>query len=150
MEATNTPPALTDKIIASRVPEEIAGLVLALGTAATVDDDEVAYLLPSREVINAILAAEGKAQPSSTASLDQAQAWIDEQAVWQNRAMKVEEELQKQFPFTRERAAKGEIPRWVTEDWAPKLIYKWSDGLRNAVLDAEDYIKNKTTGENNG
>lgn len=149
MEASENPPILTDETIAKQVPEEVIALILNLGTAGLYDldeDDDIAALMPSVEVVQAVLAANGQKEPSPVESLDQAQAWIDEQAIWQNRAMKAEATLQEKFPFQKEQALKGEIPEWMAETWASKLLYKWGDGLRDAVNDAEKFITNKTGG----
>jgi hypothetical protein len=153
MEASDTPTPVTDKTIAAQVPEEIIALILNLGTAGLYDldeDDEIAALMPSVEVVQAVLAANGQKEPSPLASLDQAQAWLEEQKQWQDRAMKAEATLQEKFPFQKEQALKGEIPAWMAERWASKLIYKWSDGLKDAVENAESYITNKTGGASNG
>lgn len=149
MEASENPPTLTDETIAKQVPEEVIALILNLGTAGLADideDDDIADLMPSAEVVQAVLAANGQGQPTPLAKLDQAQAWIDEQAILQNRAMKAESTLQEKFPFQKEQALKGEIPLWMTERWASKLLYKWGDGLREAVESAEKFILNKTGG----
>lgn len=147
MEASDNTPTLTDETITKQVPEEVIALILNLGTAALddiKDDDDIADLMPSAEVVQAVLAANGKGQPSPLANLDQAQAWIDEQAIWQNRAMKAEAELQKNFPFQKEQALKGEIPLWMSQRWASKLLYKWGNGLSGAVEEAEAFITDRT------
>ena len=38
-------------------------------------------------------------------------------------------------------AIKGEIPMWMNAKWAPMLLFQWSDGLRDAVLQAEEYVE---------
>jgi hypothetical protein len=71
--------------------------------------------------------------------LDQAESWISEQYEWQTRAIKVQAKLQEIAPFTAEQAKAGELPLWMSKSWATKLLYDWSEGLRSAVLEAEEY-----------
>jgi hypothetical protein len=135
----------TDKSVASQLPEEIIAFVLAVGSDRKINtnDPEIRELLPSAEVIRAVLADAGLAPASQTSDLDQAQAWVEEQRSWQDRAVKVQKELQEKFPFTKEAAMKGEIPSWATEPWATRLLYQWSAGLQESVLEAETFLLNK-------
>ena len=139
------PPALTDATIAAQVPEEIIALILAIGTDSNfdADQDEIAILLPAPEVVAAVLAANGHLSESEVQDLDQAQAWLTEQKQWQDRAMKVEAELQRRFPFKREQAMNKQIPDWMVQPWAVKLLYKWSSGLYEAVQSGEAYLISK-------
>jgi len=73
--------------------------------------------------------------------LDQAKAWLDEQSSWQDRSYAVQRKLAEKYPFAEEQALKGEIPMWMNAKWAPKLLFAWSDGLRDAVLEAEEYVE---------
>lgn len=148
---TTDSPALTDETIAAKLPDDIIALVISVGTDPSLGttDPELARVLPSPEVSAAVLAANGHREKSSIQDLDQAQAWLDDQALWQTRATKVEAELQRRFPYLKEQALKGEVPEWMTEPWAVRLIYKWADGLADAVERAEEFIKQKTDGVNN-
>lgn len=136
---------LTDKTIAEKLPEEIIAFIIAVGTDRTIDikDSEVAELMPPSEVVRAVLANAGLVKPSQSADLDQAEAWMVEQKEWQDRAVKVQAQLQEKFPFTKESAMKGEIPSWATEPWSTRLLYQWANGLQDAVLEAETYLLNK-------
>lgn len=141
-----------DAKVVARLPEEIIALVLSIGTDPDYDtnDPEIAAVLPSPEVIAAVLAANGHRPASPVQDIDQALAWMDEQALWQTRATKVEAELQRRFPFQKDQALKGEIPAWMTEPWAVRLIYKWSDDLADAVESAEQFLKKQSDGVSNG
>jgi hypothetical protein len=136
---------LTDKIIATQIPEEIIALIVAVGSDKTIDknNQEVKELLPHPAVVRAVMAEAGLAAASPAQDLDQADAWIREQRDWQTRAMLVQAQLQEQFPFTKEQATKGNLPVWAVEPWATKLLYQWADGLQEAVLQAETFLLNK-------
>ena len=136
---------LTDSTIAQQLPEEIIAFILTVARDKTIDrrDPEIAELMPSEEIVQAVLADAGLASASTSASLDQADAWIKDQRQWQDRAVLVQAQLQEQFPFTKESAMKGDIPKWALEPWSTKLLYQWSQGLQEAVLEAETYILNK-------
>jgi len=136
---------LTDKIIASQIPEEITALVLAINGDLSINktDPDIKQLLPSIEVCQAIVADAGLEKASSSQALDQADAWLKEQRTWQDRAMKAQAMLQEKFPFSKQSALKGELPDWALEPWATKLLYQWADGLQNSVLEAETYLLNK-------
>lgn len=140
-----------DAKVVARLPEEIVALVLSIGTDPDYDttDPEIAAVLPSPEVIAAVLAANGHRAASPVQDIDQALAWMDEQALWQTRATKVEAELQRRFPFQKDQALKGEIPAWMAEPWAVRLIYKWSDDLADAVESAEQFLSSQPDGARN-
>ena len=136
---------LTDKIIASQIPEEIVALIIAVGSDITINKEnpEIAELLPHPAVSRAVMADAGLLPASESHQLDQADSWIKEQAGWQDRAMKVQSQLQEKFPFSKDAALKGELPEWAIEPWATRLLYQWADGLQEAVLEAETFLLNK-------
>lgn len=137
---------IDDSTVASRLPQEIVALVVSLvgpkddSVFTDVGEKELVAMMPSKEVVNAILASQGLRQASPIQDLDQAMAWINEQTRIQNRAMEVEQQLQELEPYGKNEALKSEIPGWMTESWATKLLYKWSDGLSDAIADAEVYL----------
>jgi hypothetical protein len=152
MEASENKQPLTDQTISARVPEEIIALIIAIGTDPDLseDDPEIAALLPAPEVVAAVLAANGHLSESPVQDLDQAEAWLREQAGWQDRAMKAEAELQRRFPFGKEQALNRQVPSWMGEPWASKLLYQWAESLKDAVLGAEAFLEDNNTGATNG
>lgn len=136
---------LTDNSIVARLPEEIIALVLAVTSDITInrENQEVNELLPHPAVVRAVMADAGLVPASPPQDLDQADAWMQEQLTWQDRAMLVQAQLQEQFPFTKDEAIKGELPEWATEPWATRLLYQWANGLQEAVLEAETFLLNK-------
>lgn len=133
--------ATTQSIIKS-MPEDVVELIARVLGDGDVDsnDKEVKMLLPASPVVDVILGYIGVGSPPKQSDLDQAQAWIEEQYSWQDRAEAVKGKLQELQPFSEEQALKGEIPLWMNAPWAQKLLFSWSDGLRDAVIDAEDYV----------
>lgn len=136
---------LTDNAIASRLPEEVIALIVAIGTDINInrENQEAAEMLPHSTVVRAVMADAGLLPASEPQDLISADAWIKEQITWQDRAMLVQAQLQEQFPFTKEQAVNGEIPEWSTEPWATKLLYQWANGLQEAVLQAETFLLNQ-------
>jgi hypothetical protein len=55
--------------------------------------------------------------------------------------VEVQRKLAEIMPFGEEQALKGEVPLWMNEKWAQLLLFQWSEGLRNAVLEAEQYVE---------
>lgn len=133
--------ATTQSIIKS-MPEDVVELIARVLGDKDVDsnDKEVKMLLPASPVVDVILGYIGVGSPPKQNDLDQAQAWIEEQYSWQDRAEAVKGKLQELQPFGEEQAVKGEIPLWMNAPWAQKLLFSWSDSLRDAVIDAEDYV----------
>jgi hypothetical protein len=129
----DTPLAILEKI-----PAEVKDLVSRIYEDIDIlrNSPEVRDLLPSESVVAVI-----NTPPASVGLelLDQAESWIAEQYDWQTRAIKVQAKLQELAPFTAEQAKAGELPVWMSKSWATKLLYDWSEGLRSAVLEAEDY-----------
>jgi hypothetical protein len=129
----DTPLAILEKI-----PAEVKELVSRIYEDIDIlrNSPEVRDLLPSESVVAVI-----NTPPASVGLelLDQAESWIAEQYDWQTRAIKVQAKLQELAPFTAEQAKAGELPVWMSKSWATKLLYDWSEGLRSAVLEAEDY-----------
>lgn len=126
------------------MPEDVVELIARILGDKDVDsnDKDVKMLLPASPVVDVILGYIGVASPPKQNDLDQAQAWIEEQYSWQDRAETVRGKLQELQPFSEEQAVKGEIPLWMNAPWAQKLLFSWSDGLRDAVIDAEEYVDN--------
>ena len=135
-------PEQTAKTIASQIPEDIRTLVVRIATDEDIDRKlpEVQAVLPAKPVIDVLLADAGLTEDPLQWVLDQADSWIKEQINWQNRAMVAQSTLEKKFPFTREQAVNGDIPMWMGQKWAVKLLYSWSAELRDAVLQAETYL----------
>ena len=138
---TETPSA--QELIA-RIPEEIVEIVgrFIVDTDINTEHLDVQELMPSQPCVNLIANHLGlEKEPLGTAELDQAKAWLDEQASWQDRSYVVQKQLSAKYPFTEEQALKGEIPMWMNAKWAPKLLFEWSEGLREAVVEAEEYVE---------
>jgi hypothetical protein len=131
-------PKDTPLAILEKIPAEVKDLVNRVYQDIDVlrNSPEVKDLLPSQSLIAVI-----NNPPASVGSdlLDQAESWIAEQYEWQTRAIKVQAKLQELAPFTAEQAKAGELPLWMSKSWATKLLYDWSEGLRSAVLEAEEY-----------
>jgi hypothetical protein len=135
---------LTSATIVSRLPEEIVDLVGRFIGDSDIDTDldEVKVLMPASPVVSAIASYLGISQESPSGhALDQAKAWIDEQSLWQDRSSTIQQKLSEKFPFTEVEASKGEIPSWMHAPWAPTLLFQWSEALRDAVLQAEEYVE---------
>jgi len=135
---------LTSAVIVSRLPEEIVDLVGRFIGDSDIDTDleEVKVLMPASPVVSAIAYYLGiSSEDPSGHVLDQAKAWMDEQSLWQDRAVAVKQKLSEKFPFTEVEAGKGEIPSWMNAPWAPTLLFQWSEALRDAVLQAEEYVE---------
>ena len=130
----NTP----ESVILEKIPAEVKDLVSRIYEDIDIlrNNPEVRDLLPSESVVAVI-----NTPPASVGLelLDQAESWISEQYEWQTRAIKVQAKLQELAPFTAEQAKAGELPVWMSKSWATKLLYDWSEGLRSAVLEAEEY-----------
>lgn len=137
---------ITDEAITARLPEDVVALVLAVSQDEKLasSEPEVQNLLPPTEVINCVLAQAGLRKPSTADEIGRADDWMNDQQSWQDRAMSVENQLQKLEPFTREGAMAGRIPGWAIHPWASGLLHKWSSGLQKAVLDAESYVIQKS------
>lgn len=136
-------PELTAKSVASQLPEDTRSLIARIATDEDIDRKlpEVQAILPAKPVVDVVLADAGLAEEPPAWVLDQADSWIKEQINWQNRAMVAQSTLEKKFPFTREQALSGDIPMWMGQKWAVKLLYSWSSELRDAVLQAETYLQ---------
>lgn len=135
---------LTSAVIVARLPEEIVDLVGRFIGDSDIDTDleEVKVLMPASPVVSIIAYYLGiSTEDPSINELDQAKAWIDEQSSWQDRAVAVKQKLSEKFPFTEVEAGKGEIPSWMHAPWAPTLLFQWSEALRDAVLQAEQYVE---------
>ena len=135
---------LTSAVIVARLPEEIVDLVGRFIGDSDIDTDmqEVKVLMPASPVVSAIAYYLGiSTEDPSGHVLDQAKAWLDEQSLWQDRAIAVKQKLSEKFPFTEVEAGKGEIPSWMHAPWAPTLLFQWSEALRDAVLQAEEYVE---------
>ncbi len=133
--------ATTNSII-KRIPEDVVELIArVLGDSDIRNDDkDVKMLLPSSPVVNVILGYIGVGDPVKQSDLDQSEAWLEEQYKWQDRASSVKDKLQELQPFNEEQALEGKIPLWMNAPWAQKLLFSWSDGLRDAVIEAEEYV----------
>ena len=133
----NTP----ESVILEKIPAEVKELVARVYEDITLlrNNPEVKDLMPS----DAVVAVINNNPPASTRTdiLDQAESWIAEQYDWQTRAIKVQAKLQEIAPFTAEQAKAGELPVWMSKSWATKLLYAWGEGLRSAVLEAEEYAR---------
>lgn len=125
-----------------RIPSDIVALVVNIHKHPEIktNSPEVKSMLPCADVV-AVILSHVNGGTVSNATLDQAEAWITEQEMWQTRAMLVQGELQTKEPFTREHALAGNIPAWMGYPWATQLLYVWSEGLQKAVITAEEYAK---------
>lgn len=134
----------TPQELISRIPEDFVDLVGRFIGDSDINTDleEVKELMPASPVVSLIANQLGiNTDPLPTNELDQAKAWLDEQASWQDRSIAVQKKLAEKAPFGEQEALKGEIPLWMNAKWAPMLLFQWSDGLRDAVLQAEEYVE---------
>lgn len=134
----------TPQELISRMPEDFVDLVGRFISDPDINTDhlDVQELMPAPPCVALIANHLGlEKEPLGTAELDQAKAWLDEQASWQDRSFAVQKKLAETAPFGEQEALKGEIPLWMNAKWAPMLLFQWSDGLRDAVLQAEEYVE---------
>ena len=135
---------MTLKELIARMPEDFVELVGRFIADPDINTEhlDVQELMPSQPCVALIANHLGlEKDPIGTDGLDQAKAWLDEQSSWQDRSYAVQRELAMKYPFTEEQALKGEIPMWMNAKWAPKLLFEWSEGLRDAVVEAEEYVE---------
>lgn len=134
----------TPQELISRIPEDFVDLVGRFIADPDINTDhlDVQELMPAPQCVALIANHLGlEKEPLGTAELDQAKAWLDEQTSWQDRSFAVQKKLAEKAPFGEQEALKGEIPLWMNAKWAPMLLFQWSDGLRDAVLQAEEYVE---------
>ena len=135
---------MTTTELIARMPEDFVELVGRFIADPDINTEhlDVQELMPSQPCVALIANHLGlDKNPIGTDELDQAKAWLDEQSSWQDRSYAVQRKLAEKYPFAEEQALKGEIPMWMNAKWAPKLLFAWSDGLRDAVLEAEEYVE---------
>ena len=135
---------MTPKELVARMPEDFTELICRFIADPDINTEhlDVQELMPSQPCVALIANHLGlEKEPLGTDELDQAKAWLDEQSSWQDRSVAVQQKLAEKAPFGEEQAMKGEIPLWMNAKWAPKLLFQWSDGLRDAVLQAEEYVE---------
>ena len=135
---------MTPKELVARMPEDFTELIGRFIADPDINTEhlDVQELMPSPACVALIANHLGlEKEPLGTDELDQAKAWLDEQASWQDRSVAVQQKLAEKAPFGEEQAMKGEIPLWMNAKWAPILLFQWSDGLREAVLQAEEYVE---------
>jgi hypothetical protein len=135
---------MTPKELVARMPEDFIELIgrFISDTDINTEHLDVQELMPSPPCVALIANHLGlEKDPLGTDELDQAKAWLDEQSSWQDRSVAVQSKLAEKAPFGEQEALKGEIPLWMNAKWAPKLLFQWSDGLRDAVLQAEEYVE---------
>ena len=134
----------TPQDLIGRIPEDFVDIVGRFIGDSDINTElqEVKELMPASPVVALIANHLGiNTEPLPTSELDQAKAWLDEQISWQDRSVAVQKKLAEKAPFGEEQAIKGEIPMWMNAKWAPMLLFQWSDGLRDAVLQAEEYVE---------
>lgn len=134
----------TPQNLIGRIPEDFVDIVGRFIGDSDINTElqEVKELMPASPVVALIANHLGiNTEPLPTSELDQAKAWLDEQISWQDRSVAVQKKLAEKAPFGEEQAIKGEIPMWMNAKWAPMLLFQWSDGLRDAVLQAEEYVE---------
>jgi hypothetical protein len=134
----------TPQDLIGRIPEDFVDIVGRFIGDSDINTElqEVKELMPASPVVALIANHLGiNTEPLPTSELDQAKAWLDEQIRWQDRSVAVQKKLAEKAPFGEEQAIKGEIPMWMNAKWAPMLLFQWSDGLRDAVLQAEEYVE---------
>lgn len=134
----------TPQDLIGRIPEDFVDIVGRFIGDSDINTElqEVKELMPASPVVALIANHLGiNTEPLLTSELDQAKAWLDEQIRWQDRSVAVQKKLAEKAPFGEEQAIKGEIPMWMNAKWAPMLLFQWSDGLRDAVLQAEEYVE---------
>ena len=135
---------MTTKELIARMPEDFVELVGRFIADPDINTEhlDVQELMPAQPCVALIANHLGlDKDPIGTDELDQAKAWLDEQSSWQDRSYAVQRKLAAKYPFAEEQALKGEIPMWMNAKWAPKLLFQWSEGLRDAVLEAEEYVE---------
>ena len=135
---------MTPKELVARMPEDFTELIGRFIADPDINTEhlDVQELMPSQPCVALIANHLGlEKEPLGTDELDQAKAWLDEQSSWQDRSVAVQQKLAEKATFGEEQAMKGEIPLWMNAKWAPKLLFQWSDGLRDAVLQAEEYVE---------
>ena len=135
---------MTPKELVARMPEDFTELIGRFIADPDINTEhlDVQELMPSPACVALIANHLGlEKEPLGTDELDQAKAWLDEQASWQDRSVAVQQKLAEKAPVGDEPAMKGEIPLWMNAKWAPILLFQWSDGLRDAVLQAEEYVE---------
>ena len=135
---------ITPDELVARMPEDFTELIGRFIADPDINTEhlDVQELMPSTACVALIANHLGlEKEPLGTDELDQAKAWLDEQASWQDRSVAVQQKLAEKAPFGEEQAMKGEIPLWMNAKWAPILLFQWSDGLRDAVLQAEEYVE---------
>lgn len=133
----------TIQSIIKMMPEDVVELVGRILGDSDIDQslDDVKMMLPASPVIETINGYIGLTKDVPQHQLDQAEAWITEQVKWQDRAMAAQKVFTEKQPFSETQADKGEIPQWMGAPWAEKLLFIWADGLRDAVINAEEYAK---------
>ena len=135
---------MTTKELIARMPEDFVELIGRFIADPDINTEhlDVQELMPAQSCVVLIANHLGlDKDPLGTYELDQAKAWLDEQSSWQDRSYEVQRKLAAKYPFAEEQALKGEIPMWMNAKWAPKLLFQWSEGLRDAVLEAEEYVE---------
>ena len=135
---------MTPKELVARMPEDFVELIGRFIADPDINTEhlDVQELMPSQPCVALIANHLGlEKEPLGTDELDQAKAWLDEQTSWQDRSVAVQQKLAEKAPFSEQEALKGEIPLWMNAKWAPILLFQWSDGLRDAVLQAEEYVE---------
>ena len=135
---------MTPKELVARMPEDFVELIGRFIADPDINTEhrDVQELMPSQPCVALIANHLGlEKEPLGTDELDQAKAWLDEQSSWQDRSVAVQQKLAEKAPFGEQEALKGEIPLWMNAKWAPILLFQWSDGLRDAVLQAEEYVE---------
>ena len=135
---------MTPKELVARMPEDFVELIGRFISDADINTEhlDVQELMPAQSCVALIANHLGlDKDPIGTDELDQAKAWLDEQSSWQDRSVAVQQKLAEKAPFGEQEALKGEIPLWMNAKWAPILLFQWSDGLRDAVLQAEEYVE---------
>ena len=132
-----------EQALIDRIPPDITDLVGRFIGDSDIDTDlrEVQDLMPASPVVSVIGYSLGISPQPSPSEIDQAKAWIDEQIGWQDRSVEVQRKLAEIKPFGEEQALKGEVPLWMNKKWAQLLLFQWSEGLRSAVLEAEQYME---------
>lgn len=131
----------TPQQISDMLPDDYTQLIGNLTGDNDIDHDlaEVKELLPATSVVEVVRYVSGLGVEPPQHTIDQAEAWIKEQISWQDRASMAQSRLQKKKPFTQDEAIKGNVPGWMGQKWASRLLFVWADGLRDAVLQAEEY-----------
>lgn len=131
----------TAKEISDILPDDYTQLIGKLTSDNDIDQNlaEVKELLPATPVVEVVRYISGLGAEPPQHTVDQAEAWIKEQISWQDRALTAQSRIQKKKPYTQSEAIKGDVPDWVGQKWASRLLFVWADVLRDAVLQAEEY-----------